>query len=98
MRKKIVWLVVSCLMVAALVLASCGPAVTEEEEVVVEEEEEEVEEEEEEEVVEEKLLAPEVPKYGGTLTLCVMSDGGFIDPVFGRRTPDGDPGNHCRTA
>ncbi len=31
MSKKIVWLVVSCLMVAALVLASCSPAVTEEE-------------------------------------------------------------------
>jgi len=37
-EKKIVWLVLSCLMVAALVLASCAPAVTEEEEVVEEEE------------------------------------------------------------
>ena len=34
-KKKIVWLMVSCLLGAALVLASCGPAVTEEEEGVV---------------------------------------------------------------
>ncbi len=34
MKKKIIWVVMSCLMVAALVLVSCGPAVTEEEEVV----------------------------------------------------------------
>ena len=40
MKKKSIWLVVSCLMVAALVLASCGPAAVEEEQVVVEEEEE----------------------------------------------------------
>jgi len=32
MKKKIVWLVVSCLMVAALVLASCAPAAPPEEE------------------------------------------------------------------
>jgi len=53
MIRKIVWLMVSCLMVAALVLASCGPAEEEEEEVTpppVEEEEEEAPVEEEEEV------------------------------------------------
>jgi len=63
MRKKLVWLVVSCLMVAALLLASCAPAVTEEEEEVVTpgEEEEVVTPEEEEEAV----AAPEEPKYGG---------------------------------
>jgi len=38
MKRKIVWLVASCLIVATLLLASCAPAV-EEEEVVVEEEE-----------------------------------------------------------
>lgn len=38
MRKRIVWLLVSCLMVATPVLASCAPAVEEEEEVVTEEE------------------------------------------------------------
>ena len=32
MKKKSIWLVLSCLMVAALVVTSCGPAVTEEEE------------------------------------------------------------------
>ena len=32
MKKNVVWLVLSSLMVAALVLASCAPAVTEEEE------------------------------------------------------------------
>ena len=32
MKKKIVWLTVSCLMVVSLVLASCAPAVVEEEE------------------------------------------------------------------
>lgn len=39
MNKRAAWLMVSCLMVAALLLASCGPA-TEEEEVVIPEEEE----------------------------------------------------------
>lgn len=39
MKNKIIWLVVSCLMVAALVLMSCGTAVTEEEEGVTETEE-----------------------------------------------------------
>ncbi len=75
MRKKISWVLISCLIVAALVLVSCGPAVTEEEEeVVTEEEEEEVVGEEEEEVVEDtgaemvrnaagKLV--EKPRYGG---------------------------------
>ena len=56
MKKKLVWLVASCLMVAALVLASCGPAAVEEEEVVVEEEKLVVEEEEV--VVEEEEEAP----------------------------------------
>lgn len=62
MRKKIVWLVVSCLMVAALVLGSCAPA-------VVEEEEEVAPPVDEEEVVEEEV-APVVkgPQYGGMLT------------------------------
>ena len=32
MKRKIVWVVVSCLMVLALVVASCGPAEEEEEE------------------------------------------------------------------
>ncbi len=48
MKKKIIWLVVSCLMVAALLLASCAPAITEKEEKLVKEEEEVVSVEEEE--------------------------------------------------
>ena len=32
MKRKIVWLILSCLMVVALVLVSCGPAAEEEEE------------------------------------------------------------------
>jgi len=53
MKKKITWFVVSCLMVAALVLASCAPAV-EEEEAAPPIEEEEAAPPVEEEVVEEK--------------------------------------------
>ena len=68
MKKKIVWLVVSCLMVAALVLTSCAPAVTEEEEVVTEEEE----------VVTEE----EGPKYGGTLRIGGSTKHNTLDPAL----------------
>ena len=67
MRKRILWLLVSGLLVLALVLVSCGPAVTEEEEeeeVVTEEEEEIVGEEEEEEEEE----GPEMVKVSLTRT------------------------------
>jgi len=82
MKKRIVWLVVSCLMVAALVLASCGPAEEEEEEVTPPAEEEEVapppEEEEEEpgkEMVRDSLgRMVEKPKYGGILTFAFGGD------------------------
>ena len=62
MSKKFIWLIVSCLMVAALVLASCAPKVLEEKEakVVTKEPEKKVEE-----VVE---PAVGVPQYGGRLT------------------------------
>ena len=71
MKKKVVWLVVSCVMALSLVVASCGPA---EEEAEVEVGEEEVEVGEEEVGVveeEEEVVQPteEVPKYGGTLSL-----------------------------
>jgi len=72
MMKKIVWVVVSCLMALSLVMASCGPA-EEEEEAVTEEEEEEVVVEEEEE--EEEVVAPvEAPEYGGSITLAMPLD------------------------
>jgi peptide/nickel transport system substrate-binding protein len=65
MKKKIVWLVVSCLMVLSLVMASCGPA--EEEEEVIEEE------------GVEGMLSPEVPKYGGIHITVGVEPQGF-DP------------------
>jgi len=53
MKKKVVWLVVSCLMVVALVLTSCVPEATDEEE--------------EEEMVRDSLgRLVEKPRYGGT--------------------------------
>ncbi len=73
MIKKIVWLVMSCLMVLSIVITSCGPKPTEE--VEVKEEGGQVvttKEQEEEEVVEEEeegILVPEVPKYGGMFTM-----------------------------
>jgi peptide/nickel transport system substrate-binding protein len=68
-------------MVVALVLASCGPAVTEEEEeeVVTEEEEEVAEEEEEEEAEGPEMVRDslgrlvEKPKYGGVLVQAFSS-------------------------
>ena len=70
MNKKIVWLMVSCVMALSLVVASCGPAEEEaevevgEEEVEVGEGEVEIGEEVEEEVEE---VSPDKPKYGGTI-------------------------------
>ena len=80
MKVKIVWLVVSSLLVVALGLASCGPAVTEEEEeeIVTEEEEEEVAEEEEEE--------PPVsnePTYGGVLVQGLAAGPSIFDTTEG---------------
>ena len=94
MNKKVVWLVLSCLMVVALVLASCGPAAEEEEEgkvitgKVVEKEEEVVEKEK---VVEEgpemvrniqgKLV--EKPQYGGTIRYRVLPhQAKHYDPLY----------------
>jgi len=77
MKKKIVWLVVSCLMVLSLVLASCAPAVVEEEEEVV------TPVVEEEEVVEEVVTAPTGPQYGGVLTLAITTDVTYFDEVIG---------------
>jgi len=72
MKSKTAWLLVSCLMVVALVLSSCGPAAEEEEEgKTVVGEVTEVEEE----VAEEEEAAPteEGPVYGGEITLCTTS-------------------------
>ena len=82
MRKKAVWLVVSCLMVLSLVLASCAPAATEEERKIVvrEEKEEEVKEEKEEAVTKEEVKGP---KYGGVLKVPAYSEVGTWDPYDG---------------
>ncbi len=64
MKRKITWIIVSCLMALSLVLASCAPAVVEEEE------EEAPAVVEEEEVVEEEVVpAVKEPIYGGTLNI-----------------------------
>jgi peptide/nickel transport system substrate-binding protein len=94
MKRKIVWLLVSGLMVLALLLASCGPAVTEEEEEeVTEEEEEGVTEEEEEEEEEEgpemvrdslgRLV--EKPKYGGVFKQPHAQSPLYFDEAFGHQ-------------
>lgn len=79
MMKKTVWLVLSGLLVAALVLASCGPAAEApgEEKIIKGEvvEEEAAPVEKEEEVKEEVVAAPTGPQYGGTLRMaaCFMN-------------------------
>ena len=74
MGKRLIWVVVSCMMALSLIFMSCGGAEVieeeeEEEEVVEEEEEEVVEEEEEEEVV-----SPDVPQYGGVYNMLLTTD------------------------
>ncbi len=92
MKRRVLWLLVSCLMVVALILTSCGPAVTEEEEeeeVVTEEEEEVVGEEEEEEEEEEgpEMVRDSVgnlvekPQYGGVFTLARSTDVLYFDEI-----------------
>jgi len=82
MHRKIVWLLVSCLMVATLVLASCGPAEEEEEVTLppVGEEEEEVQPSEEEEEVTQPL---EKPGYGGIFIQCWGRDALYFDEAQG---------------
>jgi peptide/nickel transport system substrate-binding protein len=73
MKRKIGWLVVSCLMVLALLLASCGPAVTEEEE----------EEEEGPEMVRDLLgRTVEKPRYGGVFNYALTSNPRRFDPLY----------------
>ncbi|MFC2070338.1 ABC transporter substrate-binding protein [Chloroflexota bacterium] len=69
--KKIIWILVSCLMALSLVMASCNGGAVEEEE---EEEEEVITEEEEEEEEEEEVVASGEPEYGGILTLGLPDD------------------------
>jgi peptide/nickel transport system substrate-binding protein len=72
MIKKTVWVLVSCLMVVSMLITSCGQAeeeakITEEGGQVITTKTEEEKVTEEEEVV----PSPEVPKYGGTITVLV---------------------------
>jgi len=67
-KTKFIWLITSCLMVVALILASCAPAVVEEKKATVVTKEPEKKVEKVEEVVE-----PET-KYGGTITTYSADD------------------------
>ena len=104
MKKKIVWLVVSCSMVAALLLASCGQAVEEEEVApAVEEEEVAVEEEVVPAAAEVEMVEwtgtkadgtvvekrMEKPKYGGVLVLAGAASPVYFDDAHGH--PVGAP-------
>lgn len=88
MKRKLVWVAVSCLMVLSLVMASCGPAEEEAEVEVGEEEVEvgEVEVSEEEGVGEEEEVSPEGPQYGGTFIHRVGSDPNIWEGWFGMGT------------
>ena len=78
MKRKILWLGLSFLLVAALVLASCGEAVPGEQE--------------EEEEVTGPDPAPtyfrEVGKYGGTLRLGMAAEHSTFDPPLGAHSAD----------
>jgi peptide/nickel transport system substrate-binding protein len=88
MKKKIVWMLVSCLMVLSLVIASCGPK-EEEEAKITEEGGQTVTTKEEEEEEEEEVIVPstEVPEYGGTLTLALAADPQPLWDLYGLGTP-----------
>ena len=99
MKKKTLWVLLSCLMVAALVLSSCQAATVEEEKEtetvtgqVTEKEAPKVEEEKTEAVVEAKkemVLNPSTgemvtkPEYGGTISLGWSSEPASTDPWYG---------------
>ncbi|MFC2038759.1 ABC transporter substrate-binding protein [Chloroflexota bacterium] len=84
MAKKFIWLVVSCLMVLSLVIASCGPAAVVDKEEEEDDKEQVVigEEEEEDEAEETKMLDPDVPKYGGSYTFHLPTDVMGFDPIL----------------
>jgi peptide/nickel transport system substrate-binding protein len=83
MKKKIIWLAVSLLMVLSLVIASCGQAPEEEEAKEEEEGQVVITTEEKGEGEEEEVVQPstDVPKYGGTINLATFGDQLEWDPV-----------------
>lgn len=81
MRRRIVWLVLSCLIVVVLVLGSCRPALEGEAGKTIRGE---VKEKEAPLVKEEKkvVTAPTAPQYGGTLTALLMEySTDYLDPL-----------------
>ena len=94
MKRKSVWLVLSCLMALSLIMASCAAAEVEEEEEVVTPGEEEVVPVEEEEGAAGPEMVPdafgnlkEKPRYGGTITAVFYSGTPttVLDPVISTR-------------
>lgn len=92
MRKKLIWVVVSCLMALSLLLLSCGTAEEEEKTegpgiVVKEEVKGEEEQKQEEKVVEEEqekeVVSSEQPRYGGRLRIVINREIGAFDDVIG---------------
>lgn len=92
-KKKVIWLVVSCLMALSLIVASCGTAVEEEKEEEEEEgkvviTEEEKEKEEEEVVVEEEMVTDslgrkvEKPQYGGIFRRYISTSPSDFDEAY----------------
>jgi peptide/nickel transport system substrate-binding protein len=93
MTKKIIWLVVSCLMALSLVVASCGTeketggTVTTEgtgQKIVTGTEEEKVTDEKEKEEV---VVPSDKPQYGGTITLALTADPNWNLLGFGATWP-----------
>jgi peptide/nickel transport system substrate-binding protein len=87
MRVRIAYLCISCLLVAALVLTSCGPAEEEEEEgaqTVVGQVEEVGEEEEETKIAETKVSTTpsDKPQYGGRIKILITDDPQTFDPYW----------------
>ncbi|MFC2035170.1 ABC transporter substrate-binding protein [Chloroflexota bacterium] len=95
MKKRVVWLVMSCVMVAVLVLSSCTSAVTEEEEVVTEEEEVVTEGVElsgealQAALTTGKVVETEKPIYGGEINIGVNHvQSGFDDGLAAQNNMD----------
>jgi peptide/nickel transport system substrate-binding protein len=92
MKKTAVWLLLSCLMVAALVLTSCQPAAVEQEGQTVKGKVTEGEQpatvpgEKEEDEPGEVVIDPTVPQYGGTVTLAWNQEPSWFDDVAGHGT------------
>jgi len=87
--KKSMWILLACLLVAALVLASCQPAATTEEEEgttvtgkVTEQEGPAVEEEKEKEEEEGPAAKPTGPQYGGEIKICLSQDVDGFDELY----------------